>query len=116
MKKYVILDGYLCTSVGEGDDAEFYQSIGMTLEDVELAYDGNYYLIGHAPVQPAPTVDEIKKARAEYRRSHIDDNTLERNRKQANGTWTEQDEAEYLELDRQVTAWIEENLPYPEGE
>lgn len=115
MKKYVILDGYKCTSVGMGDDVEFYKSIGMTLEDVELGYDGTYYLVGHAPVKPAPTYDEVKEARAEYRRSHIDDKTLERNRKTANGTWTEQDEAEYLELDREVTAWIEENLPYPIG-
>lgn len=115
MKKYVILDGYKCTSVGMGDDAAFYQSIGMTLEDVELGYDGSYYLVGHAPVKPAPTYDEVKEARAEYRRGHIDDKTLERNRKLANGTWTEEDETAYLELDREVTAYLDEHYPYPVG-
>ena len=32
----------------------------------------------------------------------------------ANQTWTEEDERAYLDLDAEVTAWIEENLPYPE--
>lgn len=66
-------------------------------------------------VQPyIPTYDDIKQARIEYRKTHIDDKTLERQRRQANGTWTEEDEASYLQLDAEVTAWIEENLPYPE--
>lgn len=38
-------------------------------------------------------------------------------RKTANGTWTEEDEQEYLELDAEVTSYIEEHYPYPvEGE
>jgi hypothetical protein len=52
--------------------------------------------------------------RIAYRREHIDDQTAERSRKTANGTWTAEDEAEYLALDAEVTAWIEENLPYNE--
>lgn len=65
-------------------------------------------------VEPyVPTYDDIKEARIEYRKAHIDDKTLERQRKQANGTWTEEDEQAYLQLDAEVTAWIEENLPYP---
>lgn len=64
-------------------------------------------------VEPyVPTKDDIKQQRIEYRKSHIDDKTLERQRKQANGTWTEEDEADYLQFDAEVTAWIEENLPY----
>ena len=101
--------------VGDGTNVEFYKSLGMTDQEVEQAYDGSWYLKGYAPVKPAPTDDEVKEARAAYRRSHIDDKTLERQRKTANGTWTEQDEAEYLDIDREVTAWIEENLPYPIG-
>lgn len=80
-----------------------------TVDDYEQ-YNGEFILKSQVP---APTKDEIKQLRKEYRQSHIDDQTLERNRKMANGTWTEEDEAEYLALDAEVTAYIEENLPYP---
>ena len=65
-------------------------------------------------VIPAPTHDDIEQMRIMYRHEHIDDKTLERARKTANGTWTEIDEQEYLALDADVTAYIEENYPYPE--
>lgn len=71
------------------------------------------YQIQEVPPAPAPTKEDIKRMRIEYRHEHIDDQTLERNRKMANGTWTEEDEAEYLALDAEVTAYIEENFPYP---
>lgn len=74
--------------------------------------DGTYTVYAIPPA-PAPTKDDIKQMRIEYRHSHIDDQTLERNRKMANGTWTEEDETAYLALDAEVTAYIEENLPYP---
>lgn len=64
-------------------------------------------------VHPAPTYDEIKQQRKQYRETHIDDETAERSRCMANGTWTAEDEQAYLALDAEVTAWIEENLPYP---
>lgn len=60
-----------------------------------------------------PTHEDIRQARIAYRREHIDDQTSERSRKQANATWTAEDETAYLALDAEVTAWIEENLPYP---
>ena len=74
-----------------------------------------YYEICAVPEPTAPTKEEVKQMRIEYRHTHIDNQTLERNRKQANGTWTEEDETAYLALDAEVTAWIEENLPYPTG-
>lgn len=63
-----------------------------------------------------PTYEEVDKAREDYRKEHIDSKTAMRSRKMANGSWTEEDEQAYLELDAEVTAWIEENLPYPVGE
>lgn len=102
--------------VGIGTNTEFYESVGMTEMDVEQAYNGNWYVEGYAPEEPAPTWEEVDKARVQYRREHIDDKTTARSRKMANHTWTEQDERDYLELDAEVTAWIEENLPYPVGE
>ena len=100
--------------VGLGTNAEFYKSIGMTEMEVELAYNGSWYVAGYAPEKPAPTWEEIDKLREQYREEHIDTRTKARVRKMANGTWTEQDEADYLALDAEVTAYIEENYPYPE--
>lgn len=102
----------LC-EVGTGTNVDFYKSIGMSEMDVEEAYNGQWYIKGYAPQKPAPTREEIKQLRKAYRHEHIDDNTLERNRKIANGTWTEEDESAYLALDAEVTLYIEENLPYP---
>ena len=101
-------------SVGLGTNTKFYKSIGMTEMDVEQSYDGGWYVAGYAPQKPAPTREDIEEMRKTYRREHIDDETLRRMRKQANGTWTEEDETAYLALDAEVTAYIEENLPYPE--
>lgn len=85
-----------------------------TLMEVEEAFDGRWYVKGYAPEKPQPSYDEIKELRKEYRRSHIDDVTAERSRKMANGTWTEIDEQDYLDLDEEVTDYIEEHYPYPQ--
>lgn len=117
MKKYakVVDEETKLCEVGIGTNIEFYKSIGMTEIDVEQGYDDNWYVKGFAPVPPVsvPTREEIEKARTTYRREHIDDKTLRRLRKQANGTWTKEMEDEYLALDVKVTAYIEEHLPYP---
>ena len=60
-----------------------------------------------------PTYEDIDKARERYREEHIDTRTKARVRKMANGSWTDEDEQAYIALDTEVTAWIEENLPYP---
>lgn len=73
-----------------------------------------YYATVKNPEPTPPTNEEIRQLRIEYRRSHIDDKTAERSRKIANNTWTDEDEQAYLQLDAEVTAWIEENLPYLE--
>jgi len=100
--------------VGLGTNAEFYKSIGMTEMDVEQAYNGCWYVTGYAPGKPTPTHDEISKLREDYRKEHIDSKTAERSRKTANGTWTADDERAYLDLDAEVTAYINEHFPYPE--
>lgn len=74
------------------------------------------YEIKEIPPAPAPTREDVDRARIAYRREHIDDRTIARMRKQANGTWMPEDEIEYLALDAEVTAYIEENLPYPDEE
>lgn len=82
-----------------------------TIED-----DGIYYKVVEdvMPEPTPPTDEEIKRLRMLYRREHIDDQTAERSRKMANGTWTSEDETAYLALDAEVTAYIEEHYPYNE--
>lgn len=94
------------------DEYEVIEDTEHTCEDYEQ-YNGEYLLKEDIP---APTYEEIDQARIEYRKAHIDDKTIARMRKTANGTWTEEDEQAYLELDAEVTAYIEEHFPYPVGE
>lgn len=65
MKKYakIINEETKACEVGLGTNSNFYQSIGMIEQEVEQAYDGNWYLAGYAPQKP---LEEIKaKKRAE---------------------------------------------------
>ena len=64
MKKYakVINEETKACEVGLGTNSKFYQSIGMTEQEVEQAYDGSWYLDGYAPVKPAPTIEEQNEA------------------------------------------------------
>lgn len=76
--------------------------------------DEDYYKVAPIPEPTPPTDEEIRQMRIKYRREHIDDQTAERSRKMANGTWTEEEEQAYLALDAEVTAYIEEHYPYNE--
>lgn len=89
--------------------AEWCNENGYTIVD-----DGKYYKTVKLPELTPLADEEIKQMRINYRREHIDDQTAERSRKMANGTWTDEDEQEYLALDAEVTAYIEEHYPYNE--
>jgi hypothetical protein len=45
-------DKTMLCEVGLGTNTAFYESIGMTMMDVEQGYDGQWYVTGHAPKQP----------------------------------------------------------------
>lgn len=91
--------------------AEFDAAIAWCNENnYGIGEDDLYYFT--KPNTP-PTYEQVRQMRIEYRREHIDDQTAERTRKQANGTWTDDDEAAYLALDAEVTAYVEEHFPYP---
>ena len=55
--------------VGVGDDADFYESIGMTMMDVEQGYDGNWYVAGYAPVKPQEVLEAEALAQAKAERA-----------------------------------------------
>lgn len=104
----------VCENVFSGTNTEWALSEGYEEKDVEQGYDGNWYLEGFAPLNPPePTWEEIDAKREMYRETHIDTRTKARVRKMANHTWTDEDEQEYLALDAEVTAYIEEHFPYP---
>ena len=60
MKKYakVINEETKACDVGLGTNTAYYKSIGMTEQEVEQAYNGQWYLAGYAPVKPAPTLEQ----------------------------------------------------------
>lgn len=60
MKKYakIIREDTQECQVGTGSNAAFYASLGMELRDVEQGYNGRWYVQGHAPQEPEPTVQE----------------------------------------------------------
>ena len=66
--------------VGIGTNAEFYKSIGMTEMEVELGYDGSWYLAGYAPAKPEPTKEEQQKARENAYKAEVDPITCHINR------------------------------------
>lgn len=57
--------------IGVGCDTSYYIEIGMTLMDVEIAYNGRYYVAGYAPVKPKPTKEEKEAEVRAVRDSYI---------------------------------------------
>lgn len=109
MKEYKIGD---IVGLNEYKDASIWcRSNNATMEEIEKIDNNRRFEIVSIP---KPTFEDIDQARIQYRKEHIDDKTIARMRKMANETWTDKDEQAYLELDAEVTAWIEENLSYPE--
>ena len=74
MKKYakVINEETKACEVGLGTNSAFYQSIGMTEQEVELGYNGSWYLAGYAPAKPEPTKEEQQKARENAYKAKVD--------------------------------------------
>lgn len=60
MLKYAIIQNEETKecSVGVGTNTAYYQSIGMTEQEVEQAYDGQWYLLGHAPEKPQSEINQ----------------------------------------------------------
>ena len=74
MKKYakIINEETKACEVGLGTNIKFYQSIGMTEMEVEEGYDGQWYVLGFAPIKPEPTKEEIQALRSEAYKAEVD--------------------------------------------
>ena len=101
----------LC-EVGIGTNTKFYQSIGMTEMDVEQAYNGSWYLKGYAPEKPAPTKEEISALREQAYIKEVDILHAQRQRKTIFGTWTEEDEENYIAEVKRRSEDIANRYPY----
>ena len=79
MKKYakVINEETKLCEVGLGTNSDFYQSIGMVDMEVEQAYDGSWYVEGHAPEKPVEELQaEVRAVRNSYLESYVDPKQL----------------------------------------
>lgn len=103
-------------SVGIGTDTEFYQSIGMEEMDVEEAYNGAWYLVGYVPEKPLPTKEEIEFLREQAYVKEVDVLHAEKSRKTVLGTWTEEDEQNYIAEVKTRSEDIANRYPYPTEE
>lgn len=98
--------------VGTGTNVKFYQSIGMAEMDVEQAYNGFWYVKGYAPEKPAPTYEEVQKARANAYAREVDPLMSEYTRKKTFGLFKDgEEEALLAEIEAKV-AKIKDNNPY----
>lgn len=102
MKMYakVINEETKLCEVGDGTNSAFYQSIGMTEMEVELGYDGSWYVAGYAPAKPEPTKEEQQKARENAYIAKVDPITCHINRLK--------DEEQTPEVIAEIAALVEE--------
>lgn len=104
--------------VGVGCPDEYYQEIGMTLMDVEKAYNSLYYVEGYAPQELELTKEEISQRREHEYQSFVDPITSHINRLK-DEEQTEEIIAEIEALKQERSAKVEEikaRYPYPVGE
>jgi len=74
MKKYakIINEQTKEVQIGAGCSDEYYKEIGMTLMDVEQAYNSSWYVEGYAP-KYEPTEDELKQRVRSVRNEYLKD-------------------------------------------
>lgn len=100
--------------VGLGTNAEFYKSCGMTEMDVEQAYDGNWYVAGYAPEEPAPTEEEQRQKREQAYTQEVDPITSHIQRLRDEEEPDEEKIAQLIEERAEKVNEIKERYPYPE--
>ena len=91
---------------------DWYKSLGMEEMEVEKAYNGSWYLQGFAPEKPALTHEEISDLREQAYIKEVDILHAQRQRKTILGTWTEQDEVNYIAEVKQLSEDIANRYPY----
>ena len=101
--------------IGVGCPDEYYIEIGMTKMDVELSYNGNWYVKGYAPQEPVPTEEDQRKKREIAYKDEVDPITCHIQRL-CDEEQTEEVIAEIEELKQERAEKVEEikaRFPYP---
>ena len=117
MEKYALIinENTKECNVGLGTNETYYQSIGMTLMDVEQAYNGNWYLLGYAPDKPAPSKEEQREKRALAYQQEVDPITSHIQRLRDEETPPEGEIAELINERALKVEEIKQRYPYPIG-
>lgn len=115
MKKYakVVNEETKLCEVGLDTNISYYESIGMTEQEVEQTYDDDWYLLGYAP---EPTKEEISILREQAYIQNVDKITCHINRLK-DEEQTPEVIAEIASLVEERKAKVEEikqRYPYPE--
>ena len=117
MLKYakIINDKTKVCEVGLGDDSSFYESIGMSLMDVEEGDDFYWYIKGYAPIKVI-TKEEVEQTRAYLYTKEVDPLTAQINRlRDEEQTPDIISRIEELKIQRsEKVSEIKANNPYPE--
>lgn len=92
------------------------KELGWEQNELDVGYDGHFYLKGYAPEKPAPTREEISSLREQAYIKEVDILHAQKSRKTILGTWTEQDEANYIAQVKQLSEDIANRYPYPDEE
>ena len=117
MKKYakVVNEETKLCEVGLGTNISYYESIGMTEQEVEQDYAGNWYLAGYAPSKPEPTKEEISTLREQAYIQEVDKITCHINRLKDEEQTPEviAEIAQLVEERKAKVAEIKARYPYP---
>ena len=114
MEKYakIINDETKEVQIGVGCSDEYYREIGMSLMNVEEAYNNKWYVEGFAPVKPEPTHDEIKAMRAIAYAQEVDCITAHIQRLRDESPVPEGEINELIAERAEKVAEIQERYPY----
>lgn len=90
----------------------------IEVNDIEQAYNGQWYIKGYTPEKPAPTEEEQRQKRAEAYRVEVDPITSQISRLRDEEQTTEIIEKinELLQKRNELVVDIQERYPYPVGE
>lgn len=106
MKKYakIIDETTKQVQVGVGCPDEYYIEIGMTLMEVEQAYNGLWYVDGYAPIKPEPTEDELKEQVRGVRNQYLKDTDFTQ---LSDAPFTAEEKAQYVEYRQYLRDYTE---------
>lgn len=94
--------------IGTGTNIEFYKKLGMTLLNVEQAYNGSWYLFGKAPQESEEEKKAKRRTEILAELSALDEKAVRPMRAIASGVGTDEDREFLLNIETQAEELREE--------